>query len=189
MEAPVQCKIKMEGLTENAKNAYIFKNMHKPLVSFTVIWYNGCELAVTKQHVQVWKLGRNILTGYREPANKLQRFPNASKPQPSMSKVEPQINSVLTDGTMKDILTFLHKSMVIPTTRTLLKAIGDNNISTWPFMTDSNVRKFLHHSIPTTLVHQGRNRENYQSTTPQPTTDYQKQELKKIDIYTKINQP
>ena len=181
--------MKMDGLPDNAKKAYKFKNMQETLVSIPVIYGNGCEVTSTKQNVQVSEGGRTILTGYREPATKLWRFPNAPKPQPSMQKQEPQINTVIPDGTMKETLTFLHRSMGSPTTRTLLKAIRKINLSTWPFITEINVCKLLPHSTPIALGHQDITSKNAQSTTPHPTTDDQKQELKTIDIYTKINQP
>ena len=122
--------------------------MQEPLVSIPMLCDNGCEVTFTKQHKQVSKGSQTILTGYRERATKLWRFPNASKPQSFMPNKEPQINAVLPDGTMKDTLTFLHRYMGSPTIRTLLKAIGNNNLSTWPFTTESNFRKFLTHSIP-----------------------------------------
>ena len=71
-----------------------------------------------------------------------------------MPKVEPQINTVIPNDTMKENLTFLHRSMGSPTTITLLKATGNKNVPTWLFMTESNVRKLLPHSIPAALVHQ-----------------------------------
>ena len=89
---------------------------------------------------------------------------------------------------MKYTLTFLHQSMVIPTTRTLLNATGNNILSLWPFTTKGNVRKFMPLSISTALDHQDRTRENAPSTTPNPTTDDRRQELKTIKIYA-INQP
>ena len=106
-----------------------------------------------------------------------------------MPKGEPQIDTVLPDGTMKETLAFLHQTMGSPTTITLLKSIGNNNLSTWSFMTESNVCKFLPHSIPTALGHQDRNINKGQSTTPHPTTNDQKQDLKTIDFYATINQP
>ena len=133
---------------------------------------------VYKRHVQVSKGGHTILTGYMEPATKLWRFPNASKPQPSMPKGEPQINAVLPDGTMKDTITFLHWSMGSPTTRTILKAIGNKNLPTWTFMTESNVHKFLPHPIPTQLGHKDKTSKNPQSTTPQSTTGDKKNNWK-----------
>ena len=62
---------------------------------------------------------------------------------------------------MKDTLTLLHQSTGIPTTRTLLKSIWNNNLSTWTFMTDRNIRKFLPHSIPTAMGNQYRTRKKF----------------------------
>ena len=101
----------MDGLLENARKAYKFKNMQELLVLIPLICDNGCEVTFTKQYVHVSKGDYPILTGYREPATKLWILPNASKPQPYMTKVEPQINAVSQDGTRNDTLTFLHQSM------------------------------------------------------------------------------
>ena len=141
----------MDGLPENAKKAYKFKNMQESCVSIPVLCVNGCEVTLTKQHVKVSK-------GNRNTATKLWRFPNESKPQPYTTKGEPQINTVLPDGTMKDTLTFLHRYMGSPTTRKLMKAIRNKNPSTWAFMTESNIRKLLPHLTPTELGNQNRTR-------------------------------
>ena len=94
--------MKMGGMPDNTKRAYKFKNTQEPLASINVLCENGGKVKFTKQNVQVSKGGSTILTGYRELSTKLWRFPSASKPKPSMTKEEPQINAVITDGTMKE---------------------------------------------------------------------------------------
>ena len=71
IEAHMQFQMKMDGLPDNVKKAYKFKNVQESLVSIPVLCANGCEVTFTKQHVHVSKGGRNILTGYREPSPKL----------------------------------------------------------------------------------------------------------------------
>ena len=84
----------MDGLAENAKEAYKFKNMQEPLALIHVLCDNRCELTFTKPHVQVSIWVCSILKGYREQATSLWRFPNVSKPQSSMPKGEQLINTV-----------------------------------------------------------------------------------------------
>ena len=55
VEAHIQCQMKMDGIPDNAKKAYKFKNMQEPLVSITVLCDNRCEVTSTKQNVQVSK--------------------------------------------------------------------------------------------------------------------------------------
>ena len=87
---------------------------------------------------------------------------------------------------MSNTLNFLHRSMGSPTKTTLLKTTRKNNLSTWPFFTESNIAKFLPNSITTTLGHQYRTKKNYQST-QQPT--FKTTENRYINSYAFINQP
>ena len=41
IEAHIQCQMKMDGLPENTKKAYKFKNMLEPLVSIPALGDNG----------------------------------------------------------------------------------------------------------------------------------------------------
>ena len=52
--------------------------------------------------------------------------------------------------------------------RQLWRLSWTNNLSTWTFRNDSNVCKFLTHSIPTALVHKHRTRKNDQYTASHP---------------------
>ena len=87
---------------------------------------------------------------------------------------------------MSNTLKFLHRSMGSPTKTTLLNAIRKNNLSTWPFFTESNISKFLPNSIPTTLRNQDRTRKNSQSTQQQT---FKTTENRYINIYASINRP
>ena len=144
----------MDWLPEQSKTAYKSDNIQDPLMSIPVLCDNRCTVSFTKQSVHVNKEGKKILTGYREPATKLWRFPQAANTPPPGQQVEPRINALLPDGTMSDILNLLHQSMGSPTKTTLLNAIRNNNISTWPFFTENNITKLLPDSIPTALGHQ-----------------------------------
>ena len=53
IEAQIQCQMKMDGLPDNAKKAYKFKNMQEHLVSSPVLCDNGCEVTFTKNNAQV----------------------------------------------------------------------------------------------------------------------------------------
>ena len=182
----IQCKIIMDGLPEQLKTPYKFDKIQEPLMSIPVLCDNRCTVKFTKQSVHVNKYGKTILTGYREPATKLWRFPQAANTPPSGKQVEPRINALITDGIMRDTLNFLHRSMGSPTKTTLLNSIRNNNISTWPFFTENNIAKFLPDSIPTALGQQDQTRKNSQST--QQST-YKTPGNKYINIYAAIDQP
>ena len=186
INAHIQCQIKIDELPEQPKTAYKFDNIQEALMSIPVLCDNRCKFTFTKQSMHVNKDGKTILTGYREPATKLWRFPKAENTPPSGQQVEPQINIILLDGTMSDTLNFLYLIMVSPRKTTLLNAIQKNNHSTWPFFTENNIANFLPDSIPTALGHQYRTQKNSQST--QQST-YKTQENKYINIYAAIDRP
>ena len=71
----IQCQIKMDGLPEQSKTAYKFDNIQEPFMSIPVLCDNVCTVIFKKQSVHENKDGKTILTGYREPATKLWRFP------------------------------------------------------------------------------------------------------------------
>ena len=43
-----------------------------------------------------------------------------------------QINSIMPEGNMEEVMTYLHKALGIPKKSTLLRAVKDNNLTTCP---------------------------------------------------------
>ena len=43
-----------------------------------------------------------------------------------------QIKSVIPEGTMEEVMAYLHKALGSPKTSTLLRAVENNNLTTWP---------------------------------------------------------
>ena len=71
----MQCKIKRDGLPDQSKIAYKFKGIQETLMYITLLCDNGCTVTFKKRTVQVHKYGKIVLTGYKEAATKLWRFP------------------------------------------------------------------------------------------------------------------
>ena len=92
-------------------------------MSIPVLCDNGCTVTFTKRTVQVHKDRKTLLTGYREPATKLWRFPQDKTSPPAVPQVTQRINAILPEGTMSDTLNFLHRIMGSPTKTTLLNAM------------------------------------------------------------------
>jgi hypothetical protein len=78
------------------------------------------------------------------------------------------VNALIPEGTAAAVIQFLHKALFSPTTLTLLKAIKNNQLTTWPGMTTENILKHLPKSIATTLGHQDQTRKNAHSTQTTP---------------------
>ena len=84
INAQIQCQIKMDGLQEQSKIAYKFDGIQEPIMSIPVLCYDGCTVTLTKEAVQLNKDRKTVLTGYREAATKLWRFPQDETIPPSV---------------------------------------------------------------------------------------------------------
>ena len=65
---------------------------------------------------------------------------------------------------MEEVMTHLHKALGSPKTSTLLRAVENNNLTTWPALTKSNITKYLPKSVETALGHLDQERKNQCST-------------------------
>ena len=138
----------MDGLPEQSKIAYKFNGIQDPLMSIPVLCYIGCTVMFTKHTVQINKDRKKLLTGYREPATKLWRFPQDETIPPAVPQVTQQINAIIPEVTMSDTLNFLHKNMESPTNTMLLNVIKKNNLSTWPFSHKTTLPSFYQIQYP-----------------------------------------
>jgi hypothetical protein len=90
------------------------------------------------------------MDGYREPSTRLWRL-QLNNNEPSLDDLiktaqdndgfNHHVNALLPEGTAADVIIFLHKALFSPSTSTLLQAINNNQLTTWPGMTAENVTK------------------------------------------------
>jgi hypothetical protein len=172
-----KCDIIERRLPQSAKIGYKFETVKQNIVSIPVLCDNGCEVLLTEDDIQVAPKGKRVMDGYREPSTRLWRL-HLNQNEPSIDKLiqsaqqkdghAHHVNALIPEGTAADVIQFLHKALFSPYTSTLLKAINNNQLTTWPGMTTENVIKHLPKSIATTLGHQDQTRKNARSTQPKP---------------------
>ena len=75
-----------------------------------------------------------------------------------------QINSVIPEGNMEEVMTYLQKALGSPKKSTLLRAAENKNLNTWPSLTKTNITKYLPKSVETALGHLDQERKNQLST-------------------------
>ena len=84
------------------------------------------------------KDSKEIAEGYRDTKTTLWIMPiTTPKAQDTHTKKHmrtptDQINCLMPEGNMEDVMAYLHKALGIPKTSTLLRAVEDNNLTTWP---------------------------------------------------------
>jgi hypothetical protein len=174
-----KCDIIEGRLPAAAKIGYKFNTVKQNFVSIPVLCDNSCEVLLTEDDIKVTRNGIQVMDGYREPSTRLWRFQlNNHKPclddlikaAQNTDGFEHHVNAFVPEGTVADTISFLHKALFSPSTSTLLQAIKNNHLTTWPGMTTENVIKYLPKSVATTLGHQDQTRKKERSTQPKPTT-------------------
>jgi hypothetical protein len=155
---------------------YKFDNVKHNIISTPVLCDNGCEVLLTEANIKVTKNGSPVMNGYRDTATRLWRL-KANNPTPTTPIPPTQdqpthhthtVNALVPEGTVADMISFLHKAMFSPTTATFLQAAKNGDLATWPDMTPENFTKHLPKSIATALGHLYQQHKNVRSTKPKP---------------------
>jgi hypothetical protein len=175
MISHTKCEIIKRRLPLPAKTGYKFENVKHNIISIPVLCDNGCEIRRTAANITVTKNGSTVMTGYHDTDTRLWRLKTAScvsaPPPPHHAQSKPphtthSVNALVPEGTIADMITFLHKAMFSPTATTLLHAVKNGHLATWPGMTAENIHKHLPKSIATALGHLDQQHKNTRSTKP-----------------------
>ena len=82
-----------------------------------------------------------------------------------VSVISPTLNVIICKRTLKgDLAEFLHHSLFAPVVPTLIKAINNGHLDTFPGLTSNLIRKHLRPSIPSAKGHIKQERQNVQKT-------------------------
>jgi hypothetical protein len=117
------------------------------------------------------------MNGYRDAATRLWQLkthnPTPTTPLPP-TKNQPThtthtVNVLVPEGTIADMISFLHKAMFSPTTATFLQAVKNGHLATWPGMSPENITNHLPKSIATALGPLDQQHKNVCSTKPKTT--------------------
>ena len=198
----------MPWLTKRARISLIVPGMsHTLLVSTKVLTYAGCKVVYDKDECRVYYNENIVWDGGKEPTTGLWVLPI----NPIKQKIQPRRHidniTMLHDSTKnhmaanaytltskESLINYLHQCLFSTKKRTLLKAIENKQLSTWPGLTALAVQKPLPESSPATdKVHMKRQQKGVCSTTTIPDSKSHKAkvkaELEKIEIERDINPP
>ena len=70
------------------------------------------------------------------------------------------------EGTIAEVVNFIHKSLNSPTPTTLIKAINNGNLAGFPAMIESNIKRYLPKLEETCLGHLDQKRKGTKTTKP-----------------------
>jgi hypothetical protein len=162
-------------LSEKEKEAHIFEDLaENPLVSLPVLADNGCIITLDKKSIDIRRDGKEVMKGYREKKTGLWRVKIADdttedetiREAANNNGIEHKVNSLMPEGTIAEVVRFIHKSLNSPTSTTLIKAINNGNLAGFPAMTETNIKRYLPKSEETCLGHLDQKRKGSKSTKP-----------------------
>ena len=126
--------------------------------------YNGRNCLVYYKNKLVWG-------GVREPSTKLWVLPLAPKTKPEhrpyqLPDEEEYAANAYQMTSKASLIEYLHQCLLCPPKSTLIKAIKNNQLITWPGLTAEAVDTYLPNSAPSTdKGHMRRQRKGIRSTT------------------------
>ena len=98
----------------------------RPLISLGVLCYDGCTITLDKQEMKVHNNVHEIIKGTRNNKTGMWEVPLETQ------KSEAVINNIMAYTSKPEQAQYLHASLFIPTATSLLKAIKQGFLKTWP---------------------------------------------------------
>jgi hypothetical protein len=167
------CNLDIPWLPATITAAHLVPKLsHTSLLATRQFCDNGCEVTFTKKECKVTIDGTTVLAGPRDPSTKLWHLPiNPTNLQPNANLTNPATDqhthnalSAYTLPTKQQALKFMHQIMFCPPIPTLIKAIENGQLRTFPHLTVKNVRKHLEPSPATAKGRIRMNRQGLRST-------------------------
>ena len=124
----------------------MFDELHSALIIFLgKLCDDDCVTILDNNEINIIKGKTHILRGHRNNKDGLWGIP-ISRP------VRHSSHAIITKNKTKtELIQYLHGCCFIPTPRTVLKAIRNGNLLTWPGPNSQQLLKNLPHSITTTI--------------------------------------
>ena len=159
-------------LPPRARSANVFSQLTEgALTSIGQYCDEGCTAVFDEHHVKLYRnknltiAGDIILTGDRNAHNKLWYFDLSRKngkitQLPSQSATANAANYIIPKTNSEKLTRFLHGAIGSPAPQALMKSLSNNQLTTWPHLTPSNVRQSIRAPTATILGHMDHQRKN-----------------------------
>jgi hypothetical protein len=158
--------LNMPSLPQTARQAHILPGLAQhSLLSGGQMCDSGCSVTFTASNVTVTNGDSTILTGQRDKESILCRVPIDPAPPLNVGQ-EHSAHNYYEQKSIQDTIKYLHACCFSPVTDTWIKSIQNGHFSTWPYVTVTNVRKYLFKSDATAKGHMNQIRQNIRSTQP-----------------------
>ena len=178
-------ELHLHSLPPAAKKVHVFQDIKKNLLSVPVLCDADCICTFAKTKFSVTKDNKSIMEGPRDKSTNLWNvsLPTAnatippvhnplafmvSEPTPELTRprVFPAAYSAYQQRSAAELQAYHHASLCAPTVATLINAIKNLRLTTFPGLTVDGVRRHLPKSIQTAMGHMHRHRQGIRSTKP-----------------------
>jgi hypothetical protein len=166
IESSHTCNLDIPWLPHETTAGHIVPKLtHTSLLATRQFCDNGCEVTFTKNMCKVTSQGKTVLQGPRDPHTKLWHLPiNPTATREKIRPNRPATNNIAhiamnayTMPTKQQAIKYMHQTLFCPPIHTLITAIENEQLRTFPHLTVENVRKHLE---PSSATAKGRIRMN-----------------------------
>jgi hypothetical protein len=167
------CNLDIPWLPDEMTAGHVVPKLsHTSLLATRQFCDNGYEVTFTKALCKVTIEGKTVLEGPRDPNTKLWHLPinptgtpAAGKPNNTMTNQIAHIAmNAYTMPTKQQALKFMHHTLFCPPIPTLIAAIENEQLRTFPHLTVENVQKHLEPTTATSKRRIKRNKKGIRST-------------------------
>ena len=178
------CQLDIPALPTEARLGHIIPGLaNHSLISIVQLCNSGCEVKFIKEACHVIYNGHVIMRGRKCQRTGLWMLPVAQHQQED--EVEdnhptPTIElmaNVYETSTQADLAQYLHQCLFSPTPATLIKAIKNDQLLSFPGLTADLITKHLPPSTATAKGHMHQSRQGIRSTRPKPVTPSDPQDM------------
>ena len=195
------CNLDISWLPDNLTEAHIVPDLaHSTLISIKKFCDGGCRVIFDDCECRVYHNGQLVLQGAREAHTNLWTLPINPTTQPTRTMDKYDL-AMLADSkpiqhhevaynaytmpTAQARVKYLHQCLFSPPQPTLLSAIKNKQLESWPGLTTAAVKKYLAASPATSKGHMKRPRKGIRTTTTKP--QLSKRNLKRIQEIVEAN--
>ena len=140
--------LQISVLSKQARQVHIFPKMNTaPLISLGVLFDYGRTITLEKKEMAVQNNGQEIIKGTRNKKNGTWEVPLDTQ-QPSAV-----INNIQEQSSKPELAQYLHAALFSPTTASLLKAIKQGFLKTWPGLNKKTYQEAYEKSRNTKMGH------------------------------------
>ena len=166
------CTIPLPALPPAATIAHIMPGLaNHALVSIGQLCDHGCNALFTPADVQIYRNQRLILHGPRDHNGLWRLAIHQPTAQPPTNAPTGHANVIVRTTTMAELMAYLHACLFSPAISTLLDAVNNNQLTTFPGLTNSHIQRHLQKPMATSMGHLDQERQGLRSTKPKPAKD------------------